>query len=242
MTVYVLCEFIQSNLSNWTKHNTPQHLLILLLEFCRAHSKWNIYRVLCIYLDHHSVRFCSVVLSSFGHSLSLVTRSLMHTNTHVSRRTLTSKMLHKTNLQVFLWFSEYSCRYVVILIISALWIYANVFVYVYKYSPMYSTLRGKRLINKFVAQHLWIGCLHVCVWQCYSGWYVFYMFYFWGTHKIGNMFGFSFVCNISQEKPVQVQRTNHIGKAFSSNFYVRFVSFRLFFVSLFHCDFLWIFM
>ena len=34
-------------------------------------------------------------------------------------RTLTSKMLHKTNLQVFLWFSEYSCRYVVILIISA---------------------------------------------------------------------------------------------------------------------------
>lgn len=28
-------------------------------------------------------------------------------------------MLHKTNLQVFLWFSEYSCRYVVILIISA---------------------------------------------------------------------------------------------------------------------------
>lgn len=230
-----LCDFIQSNLS---KLNKAQHL-IPVIGILSCTFRMDIYRP-----NLFGFSVCSST-SQLSPSLPLLhtqANTFTSTLTRVLRHTLTSKMLHKTNLQVFLWFSEYSCRYVVILIISALWIYANVFVYVYKYSPMYSTLRGKRLINKFVAQHLWIGCLHVCVWQCYSGWYVFYMFYFWGTHKIGNMFGFSFVCNISQEKPVQVQRTNHIGKAFSSNFFVRFVSFRLFFVSLFHCDFLWIFM
>lgn len=143
-----------------TQHTTAPSYSVIGILSCTFQVEY-LPGLVYLFGSPFGVLFCSVVLGSFGHSL--VTCSLMHTNTHVSRRTLTSKMLHKTNLQVFLWFSEYSCRYVVILIISALWIYANVFVYVYKYSPMYSTLRGKRLINKFVAQHLWIGCLHVCV-------------------------------------------------------------------------------
>lgn len=110
-----------------------QDYLIRLLEFCHARSPFTGSLSLARSLAR-SLSFCGRAWN-VNVRLNVDTYAYKHMHTqgpivHMSR-TLTSKMLHKTNLQVFLWFSEYSRRYVVILIISAPICMCVLFIYIF---------------------------------------------------------------------------------------------------------------